>query len=32
MTIKVEDNKIIFSRTIEAPIEKVFGLYDKRII
>ncbi|HDM1019645.1 TPA: glutathione S-transferase, partial [Staphylococcus aureus] len=23
MTIKVEDNKIIFSRTIEAPIEKV---------
>ncbi len=24
MTIKVEDNKIIFSRTIEAPIEKVF--------
>lgn len=29
MTIKVEDNKIIFSRTIEAPIE---SLYDKSII
>ncbi|HDE9941809.1 TPA: SRPBCC domain-containing protein [Staphylococcus aureus] len=27
MTIKVEDNKIIFSRTIEAPIEKVFDAY-----
>ncbi|CDR66862.1 SRPBCC family protein [Staphylococcus schweitzeri] len=30
MTIKVEDNKIIFSRTIQAPIEKVFDAYTKK--
>ena len=32
MTIKVEDNKIIFSRTIEAPIEKVFDAYTTKAL
>ncbi|KMR43971.1 glutathione S-transferase, partial [Staphylococcus aureus] len=27
MTIKLEDNQLIFSRTIEEPIEKVFDAY-----
>lgn len=30
MTIKIKDNKIIFSRTFDAPVEQVFDAYTKK--